>query len=177
MNKNSNETLVIGLGIILLLILGCKFNGGVNTGSVPEGNSGNRAVAQKTKEKRGTVKAESKPEPEKSENLVRSTQIVDDFSEDKDAANEKYKGKIFTIRGKITNINDVFGVMALNLRDSENESGLQCYLKDNEDVEKVSVGQEVTIRGKVRGDATDVIDDVVVIETNVETDKERFLIN
>ena len=78
----------------------------------------------------------------------------------------KYKDKVILIRGKITNINDVFGVKALNLRDSENAAGLQTYLANKSDVEKVKVGDEVTVRGKVRGDGIDVIDDAVIVKVN-----------
>ena len=92
---------------------------------------------------------ENKPAASKedAEKPVRSTELVDAFKENKDAANAKYKGKVILIRGKITNINDAFGVKALNLRDSEAAMGLQTYLADNADVEKVKVGDEVTVRG------------------------------
>ena len=100
------------------------------------------------------------------EKPVRSTDLIDAFRKDKAAANAKYKDKVILIRGKITNINDVFGVKALNLRDGEDAIGLQTYLANASDVEKVKVGDEVTVRGKVRGDGIDVIDNAVIVKVN-----------
>lgn len=103
---------------------------------------------------------------EDAEKPVRSTDLVEAFRKDKEAANAKYKDKIILISGKITNINDVFGVKALNLRDGDDAIGLQTYLANTSDVEKVKVGDEVTVRGKVRGDALDVIDNAVIVKVN-----------
>jgi hypothetical protein len=44
--------------------------------------------------------------------------------------------------------------------------GLQTYLENKADVEKVKVGDEVIVRGKVRGDGLDVIDGAVIIKVN-----------
>jgi predicted butyrate kinase (DUF1464 family) len=108
----------------------------------------------------------NKKEETNDEKPVRSTELVEAFKKDKDAANAKYKGKTILISGKITNINDVFGTKALNLRDSESVMGLQTYLENNDDVNKVKVGDEVIVRAKVRGDGTDVVDDAVIVKVN-----------
>jgi hypothetical protein len=126
---------------------------------------GNRAENPKNE----TNSAPDKPataSKEDTEKPVRSTELVDAFRKDKEAANAKYKDKIILISGKITNINDVFGVKALNLRESDDAIGLQTYLANGADVEKVKVGDEVVVRGKVRGDALDVIDNAVVVKVN-----------
>jgi hypothetical protein len=137
--------------VIFLTILGCNF--GARNESPKTENNTTPPVAQKTEEA-------------SSEKPIRSTELIEAFKKDKDGANAKYKDKIILISGKITNINDVFGVKALNLRDSENEMGLQTYLANKADVEKVKVGDEVTVRGKVRGDGLDVIDNAVIIKVN-----------
>ncbi|HEY8563487.1 MAG TPA: hypothetical protein VIL74_24120 [Pyrinomonadaceae bacterium] len=149
--KNSVSILIIIF--VLTGVLGCGF--------------GNRAGGAKDETNGAPDKpAVANKEESEAEKPVRSTEIVDAFRRDKAAANAKYKDKVILIRGKITNINDVFGVKALNLRDGEDAIGLQTYLANGADVEKVKVGDEVTVRGKVRGDALDVIDNAVIVEVN-----------
>lgn len=80
-----------------------------------------------------------------------STTIIQDYETDPVAADLKYKDQRLVIQGQITNINEVFGTQALLLRDSEAEVGLQCYLTDNADADKVAVGDRVVVEGRVRG--------------------------
>lgn len=89
--------------------------------------------------------------PAESGGAIPSTVIIQDYAADQAAADARYKDQTLLIRGRITNLNDVFGTMALLLRDSESEVGLQCYLADNADAEKVKVGDEVVVQGRVRG--------------------------
>lgn len=150
--KNIFSLLVIIF--VFSFILGCGFGSNKETSKTES----NTQTVNNKKEESNKESSEEKP--------VRSTELIDAFKKDKDAANAKYKGKTILISGKITNINDVFGVKALNLRDSESVMGLQTYLENNNDVDKVKVGDEVTVRGKVRGDNTDVIDDAIIIKVN-----------
>ena len=144
---------ILTITIVLGGVLGCGFGNRTETPKNETNSSQNKpTVANK--------------EEIDSEKPVRSTELVDAFRKDKEAANAKYKDKIILISGKITNINDVVGVKALNLRDSDNAIGLQTYLADAADVKKVKVGDEVTVRGKVRGDALDVIDNAVIVKVN-----------
>lgn len=135
-------------------VLGCRFGDRAEDRQTPASPAANKPAA--TSQKAET--SDEKP--------VRSTELVEAFRKDKEAANAKYKDRIVLISGKITNINDVFGVKALNLRDNENAVGLQTYLANSADVEKVKVGDEVVVRGKVRGDALDVVDDAVIVKVN-----------
>lgn len=89
--------------------------------------------------------------PEPGPEAIPSTTIIRDYEADPVAADAKYKDQRLVIQGRLTNINDVFGTQALLLRDSEAEIGLQCYLTDNADAEKVAVGDNVVIEGIVRG--------------------------
>ena len=155
-NSMSILTLMIALGCVL----GCGFGNRADTPKNETNTAANQPPVASREEKAG------KKEETEGEKPVRSTELVDAFRKDKAAANAKYKDKVILIRGKITNINDVMGVKALNLRDSENDMGLQTYLANKSDVEKVKVGDEVTVRGKVRGDGIDVIDDAVIVKVN-----------
>src|SRR5512141_2651619 len=82
---------------------------------------------------------------------VPTTTIIKAYEADQAAADARYQGKTLRMTGKVTNINDVFDVKALMLRDSENDTGLQCYLTDSADAQKVSIGQTITIEGNIKG--------------------------
>ena len=169
MMKNTMSLLAAAL--VVACVLGCRFGGAAESENknapVKQSNSARKP------EKAATPRPDDAPdepndEPadEPADEPIRSTALVEAFKRDETAANAKYKGRTMLIRGRITNINDVFGVKALNLRDSENVLGLQTYLQNAADVERVRVGDEVTVRGKVRGDKTDVVDDAVIVEVN-----------
>ena len=85
------------------------------------------------------------------EPAVPTTSIIKAYEADQAAADARYQGKTLRMTGKVTNINDVFDVKALMLRDSENDTGLQCYLTDSADAQKVSIGQTITIEGNIKG--------------------------
>jgi hypothetical protein len=156
--KNSISILTIVIAFVCILGCGSGNRAGVSKDET-NGAQNKPAVANKEEKVAGT-------EEPAGEKPVRSTELVDAFRKDKAAANAKYKDKVILISGKITNINDVFGVKALNLRDGQDAIGLQTYLANGSDVEKVKVGDEVTVRGKVRGDALDVIDGAVIVKIN-----------
>ena len=155
-----NSISILTLMIVLCCVLGCGFGNRADAPKNETNTTANQPPVASREEKAG------KKEETDGDKPVRSTDLVDAFRKDKAAANAKYKDKVILIRGKITNINDVMGVKALNLRDSENDMGLQTYLANKSDVEKVKVGDEVTVRGKVRGDGIDVIDDAVIVKVN-----------
>ena len=83
--------------------------------------------------------------------VISTTTIIKAYEADQAAADARYQGKTLRMTGKVTNINDVFDVKALMLRDSENDTGLQCYLTDSADAQKVSIGQTITIEGNQAG--------------------------
>jgi hypothetical protein len=82
---------------------------------------------------------------------IPTTTIIKAYEADQVAADAQYKDKTLIMTGKVTNINDVFGTQALLLRDSESDTGLQCYLTDSADAAKVAIGQTITIEGTIKG--------------------------
>lgn len=86
-----------------------------------------------------------------SEPAIPTTTVIKAYEADQAAADAQYQGKTLRLTGKVTNINDVFDVKALMLRDSESETGLQCYLTDSADAQQVSIGQTITIAGTIKG--------------------------
>ncbi len=93
-----------------------------------------------------TVAAPATPVP-----VVPTADIIKAYEADQAAADAQYKGQTLIMSGKVTNINDVFDVKALLLRESENEPGLQCYLTNAADADGISIGQTITIEGTIKG--------------------------
>lgn len=83
--------------------------------------------------------------------VIPTTDIIKAYEADQAAADAQYKGKTLRMMGKVTNINDVFDVKALLLRESENDTGLQCYLTNAADADGISIGQTITIEGTIKG--------------------------
>ncbi len=83
--------------------------------------------------------------------IIPTTTIIKAYEADQAAADAQYQGKTLIMTGKVTNINDVFGTQALLLRDSENDTGMQCYLTDSADAVKAAIGQTITIEGTIKG--------------------------
>jgi hypothetical protein len=83
--------------------------------------------------------------------IIPTTTIIKAYEADQAAADAQYQGQTLIMTGKVTNINDVFGTQALLLRDSESDTGLQCYLTDSADAAKAAIGQTITIEGTIKG--------------------------
>jgi len=83
--------------------------------------------------------------------VIPTTTIIKAYQADQAAADAQYQGQTLRMSGKVTNINDVFGTKAVLLRDSANDTGLQCYLSDAADADTISIGQTITIEGTIKG--------------------------
>jgi hypothetical protein len=90
--KNSFSISVIIF--IFISILGCGFR----TQNETPGSQNNSSTNPTT------TPVAQKSEESASEKPIRSTELIEAFKKDKDAANTKYKGKVILISGKITNI-------------------------------------------------------------------------
>ena len=130
--KNALLNLFTFLLVVVMFGFGCKFSTDAEPSTVDLANT----------------KAETPLEKDTEIEAVSSREIVEAFRKDKDAK-RIYRGKTVAIRGNITNINDVFGMSNINLRESENEIGLVCYLKNAGDKNKLKIGDEVVIRAEI----------------------------
>ena len=91
---------------------------------------------------------------------ITSKALMKEYRDDQAAADAKYKGKTMLVTGRVDVIGKVFGTPYLLLRDNGNESGFQCYFDhQKEDPTKVKVGDQVTLRARIRGGNTDIGDD------------------
>lgn len=155
-NKSMKNVLLSVFTFLLVVVMfgfGCKFSTDVE----PQTESTNsNPVAKKI----------VAPESENDESeAVASREIVETFGKDKDAK-RLYRGKTVMIRGKITNINDVFGMSNMNLRDSENEIGLVCYLKNAGDKNKVKIGDTVVVRADIEDTDVGVVSKAEILKIN-----------
>lgn len=135
--------------IFIFVSLGCKTN------------ADNTNRAEKTNNSNTTNKTVTTD----SETPIRSGKIIEAFKKDKDA-NRVYRGKTFLISGKITNINNVFDQVNINLRENETETGLAAYLKNVADKQRLAVGDEVIIQGLVRDDENGIVDNAEIVKIN-----------
>lgn len=142
---------LLNLFAILLIVvagsLGCK------------SNASNAPSTEKADTSNSSVKTENTETP------MRSGKIMEAFIKNKDA-NRIYRGKTFLISGKITNINNVFDQVNINLRENENEQGLAAYLKNVEDKQRLKIGDEVIIRGFVRDDEHGIVEKAEIVKIN-----------
>lgn len=148
-----NSISALALVFVLSFVSGC----GVGVKDAPAKDAGRSPSA---------ATAASEKQEKQNEEPVRSAVLVEAFKRDTAEANKRYKDRIVLISGKITDIKDVFGVKALNLRDSDAVAGLQVYLKNAADAGRVRVGDEIVVRGKVRGDGFDIVDDAEIVKVN-----------
>jgi len=139
-------------GILILFVIGI-------VGSI--GGGGDDKVATQVS-KNDTAKQEVEPtqeektiEPEKltPEIIATSAEIAKEYSENEVAADEKYKGKIIEISGKITGVDN--GILdnefIVKLSDGEYDfSGPWCYMKPSEKEKVIDLKkeQQVTLIGK-----------------------------
>ena len=93
--------------------------------------------------------------------VLSSTQLVSEFSDDENAANEKYAGEIIEIEGKIVDVKKADKQTAVILEDRL--SGISVYLDSSYVVNNpgtvniLDAEQKITIRGQCDGMLTDII--------------------
>jgi len=96
----------------------------------------------------------------KSDFSYTSKQIVDEYLEDPEAANQKYldeegESKIFEITGNVAEISKDFNGQTVVLLQSEGSpAGVSCtFPKDLEAATTFEVGQSITVKGVIRAGA------------------------
>ncbi len=84
---------------------------------------------------------------------VMATNIFDEFRVDKIQANAKYRDEYVTITGKYVGDDLIYGSPAILLKTSSAIEWVQCNFEGRraEQAESLSLGQEVSLKGKVLG--------------------------
>ncbi|NOZ47842.1 MAG: hypothetical protein GXO79_13845 [Chlorobi bacterium] len=113
----------------------------------------------------------------KSDYSLSSSQIVNEYLTDANAANEKYlsddgESKILEVRGIVKKISEDFNNQkVVLLQNNGDKAGVSCSftLETNSDAENLKIGSQVTIKGVIRSGAS--YDDDLELYENVILEK------
>ncbi len=84
--------------------------------------------------------------------------LVNEFIIDEQMANSLYLDKIIQVNGTIDNITDDGSVVVVSLKDPESSSGVLCsFDKSSLSVEKLALGNTLTVKGICTGYLLDVV--------------------
>lgn len=104
-------------------------------------------------------KAEN-PADAKADMTLNAAALLREFSENEQAANEKYNGKLLEAQGKIASVNKKDdGTVEVILETDDPMSGVSCVAaaENAAAAEQYQVGDNVTVRGTCTGYLSDVI--------------------
>ena len=91
----------------------------------------------------------------KQDSVILAKDLYDAFKNDAEGAQQKYGGKILTVKGYVVFVGpDVYALPSIELSEKKGgKSRILCVLpfSDYLKLRKVSKGEEVVIRGEVRG--------------------------
>lgn len=146
---------VIAIGVVILIgVIGSSGEDKKDDKSAPEQSQQVSQADEKAEPKAEPKKEERPAEPEKltPQITITSVNIAKEYSENEVAADEKYKGKMIEISGKVTSIdNGTFdNEMIVKLTDGQYDfNGPWCYMKESEKDKVLAFkkGQQVTLIG------------------------------
>ena len=129
-----------------------------------------------------TPDPEPQPEPPKSDfelalekvvHKVHATTLVQEYTDNKFAADEKYKGKMVMVRGEITQFGETFGKPRVSLKSNVLLKGLTCYVQKNQKpiLAQLKIGDDVLVIGKVEDISLSIVDieECLIIRTPKES--------
>jgi hypothetical protein len=94
----------------------------------------------------------------KPEFIISASELVDEFMEDEDAANQKYLDKIIQIGGEISGVEELQGGKTVIYLKGNSLGSVSCLFSGSElGTEIPEVGKPVTIKGKCTGFVLDVV--------------------
>ena len=91
----------------------------------------------------------------KTELSVSASQLVHDFKINEAKANEKYMNKIVEVNGKVQDISEEDGISNITLSSEDPLATIVCEMEA--DIESVSIGDQLTIKGQCVGYLMDVV--------------------
>ncbi len=95
---------------------------------------------------------------EEAEFMFGASALVNEFIIDEQMANSLYLDKIIQVSGTIDNIADDGSVVVVSLKDPEGSSGVLCsFDKSSLSVEKLTLGNKLTVKGICTGYLLDVV--------------------
>lgn len=140
MKNQINNLLIVGL-FFLSVVLGC---------STPANTSQTSNSSTKSSE------SESKNAPDSTSEKpvsVSAKELTKTYDENELAADEKYKGKMLAVSGKISNIAETLGNLTISLEGHDVVKSVMCSFDESEksNIAKLKKGQQVTLVGKGDG--------------------------
>jgi tRNA_anti-like len=96
-------------------------------------------------------------ENEKPDIVVEAAALLTEFESDETNANKKYFDKIVEVSGTVAKVSTVDGKKSIYLNAGSDLSFIICELENTSDADKISVGQQTSIKGKCTGFLSDVI--------------------
>ena len=140
MKNQMNNLLIVGL-VFLSIVLGCSAPANTSQPSnSSENSSGNGS-------KNSTDSTSEKPVN------VSAKELTKTYDENELAADEKYKGKMIAVSGKISNIAETLGNLTVSLEGHDIVKSVMCSFDESEksNITKLKKGQQVTLVGKGDG--------------------------
>ncbi|MBR2778987.1 MAG: zinc-ribbon domain-containing protein, partial [Firmicutes bacterium] len=141
---------------ILVIGIGGAIGGSDTTSKDVQNNTQNEAPAQQdTAVQDDTAAQQEAPAQEEVIEYAEVTvdQMTDALDNNPAAASDEYKGKYFSVTGKLDNIDSSGKYISLtDINDEWSIIGVTCYIKNADQLDQVkqmSMGQEVTVKGKV----------------------------
>lgn len=117
----------------------------------------------------------------KADYFITASQLVKEYLEDNDAANEKYlvedgESKVLEISGIVVKISeDYSGQSVILLKNNEDKAGVNCtfIIENKSQVNEIEIGQNVKIKGVIRSGAS--YDEDLELYENVVLDKSSLI--
>lgn len=88
---------------------------------------------------------------------VEANDLLEDFQNDEAAADEKYLDKVLLVKGEVKEISIQDEKTSIMLKTGDPLSSILCELEDPGDLEKISQGQQIQIKGVCSGMLMDVV--------------------
>lgn len=141
---------IITIGVFIILgVIGSSYGDDKNNNQTQEAQQSQGVVIEPADKKEESVK----PKEAVPQVTVTSAVLAKDYSENEVAADDKYKGKLIEISGKVTGVDNGItdNEFIVKLSDGEYDfSGPWCYMKPSEKEEVIAIkkGQQVTLIGE-----------------------------
>jgi hypothetical protein len=106
----------------------------------------------------------SSDRPERKAAVIKAVEFAEEYAKDKQAARQKYQGKVVDLSGRIDRLNRNISRQAFVVLEGGRD-GVRCLTVDKAPWNKVTPGQQITLRGTVADDSSPMLFSCEIIET------------
>ncbi len=95
----------------------------------------------------------STPVPDEKPIALQAKQLTKEYDDNEIAADSKYKGKLLSVAGKISDISETFGTVNVSLEGHDLVTSVMCSFEESEKAKVATLkkGSEVTLVGRNEG--------------------------